>query len=185
MEYFVFEGDDLWNLPDDDLVALGTKELAAIGLVEASDVEAGYVVRMPKAYPVYDDTYRDNVEVIRRWFEQHAPNVHPVGRNGMHKYNNQDHSMYTAMLTVENIHGARHDIWSVNVEGSTTRRPKGGPAGRPGPPGGTRRSYPDASADRGGTRWSTGGGTHRGVQPVTVSRASTRSWRTSRRSSTP
>jgi hypothetical protein len=65
---------------------------------------------------VYDDVYRDNVEVIRRWFEEHAPNVHPVGRNGMHKYNNQDHSMYTAMLTVENIHGAHHDIWSVNVD---------------------------------------------------------------------
>ena len=116
MEYFVFEGDELWNCSDDELVALGTKELATIGLVEPSDVEVGYVVRMPKAYPVYDDVYRDNVEVIRQWFEQHAPNVHPVGRNGMHKYNNQDHSMYTAMLTVENIHGAHHDIWSVNVD---------------------------------------------------------------------
>jgi protoporphyrinogen oxidase len=116
MEYFVFEGDELWTCTDDELIALGTKELATIGLVEPSDVEAGYVVRMPKAYPVYDDVYRDNVEVIRAWFEQHAPNVHPVGRNGMHKYNNQDHSMYTAMLTVENIHGAHHDIWSVNVE---------------------------------------------------------------------
>ncbi len=116
MEYFVFEGDDLWCCDDADLVAQATKELATIGLVEPSDVEAGYVVRMPKAYPVYDDHYRDNVGVIRRWFEAHAPNVHPVGRNGMHKYNNQDHSMYTAMLTVENIHGAHHDIWSINVE---------------------------------------------------------------------
>ncbi len=116
MEYFVFEGDELWDSSDEELVAMATKELATIGLVDASDVEAGYVVRMPKAYPVYDDVYRDNVDVIRRWFEEHAPNVHPVGRNGMHKYNNQDHSMYTAMLTVENIHGARHDIWSVNVE---------------------------------------------------------------------
>ncbi len=116
LEYFVDEGDDLWRCPDEDLVALATKELAIIGLVDAGDVEAGYVVRMPKAYPVYDDTYRDNVAVIRRWFEEHAPNVHPVGRNGMHKYNNQDHSMYTAMLTVDNIHGADHDIWSVNVE---------------------------------------------------------------------
>jgi len=116
MEYFVFEGDDLWTSSDDELVALGTKELAAIGLVDASDIEAGYVVRMPKAYPVYDDGYRENVDVLRRWFEANAPNVHPVGRNGMHKYNNQDHSMYTAMLTVENIHGAHHDIWSVNVE---------------------------------------------------------------------
>jgi protoporphyrinogen oxidase len=116
MEYFVFEGDDLWSCTDDELIALATKELSVIGLVEPSDVEAGYVVRMPKAYPVYDEAYRDNVEVIRRWFDEHAPNVHPVGRNGMHKYNNQDHSMYTAMLTVENIHGAAHDIWSVNVE---------------------------------------------------------------------
>ena len=116
MEYFVFEGDELWTCSDDELIALGTKELAHIGLVEPSDVEVGYVVRMPKAYPVYDDTYGDNVDVIRRWLEEHAPNVHPVGRNGMHKYNNQDHSMYTAMLTVENIHGAHHDIWSVNVE---------------------------------------------------------------------
>jgi len=116
MEYFVFEGDDLWASSDDDLVALATKELATIGLVEPSDVEAGYVVRMPKAYPVYDDVYADKVDVLRRWFEANAPNVHPVGRNGMHKYNNQDHSMYTAMLTVENIHGAHHDIWSVNVE---------------------------------------------------------------------
>jgi len=116
MEYFVFEGDELWTCDDDQLVALATKELATIGLVDPSDVEAGYVVRMPKAYPVYDDVYRANVDVIRRWFEQYAPNVHPVGRNGMHKYNNQDHSMYTAMLTVENIHGAHHDIWAVNVE---------------------------------------------------------------------
>jgi protoporphyrinogen oxidase len=116
MEYFVFEGDELWTSSDDELVALATKELATIGLVDPSDVEAGYVVRMPKAYPVYDDVYLDNVDVIRRWFEERAPNVHPVGRNGMHKYNNQDHSMYTAMLTVENIHGSHHDIWAVNVE---------------------------------------------------------------------
>ena len=111
----------------------------------------GYVVRMPKAYPVYDDVYRDNVDVIRRWFEEHAPNVHPVGRNGMHKYNNQDHSMYTAMLTVENIHGAHHDIWSVNVEeeyhevddsragNGNGRRPVGTPPSVPAP-GGDRRS---------------------------------------------
>ncbi|MDA8342458.1 MAG: NAD(P)/FAD-dependent oxidoreductase [Actinomycetota bacterium] len=116
MEYFVFEGDDVWTASDDDLVAMATRELAAIGLAEPGDVEAGYVVRMPKAYPVYDDAYRARVEVIRSWIEAHAPNVHPVGRNGMHKYNNQDHSMYTALLTVENIHGASHDIWAVNVE---------------------------------------------------------------------
>jgi hypothetical protein len=75
------------------------------------------VVRMPKAYPVYDESYKANVAVLRGWLEANAPNVHPVGRNGMHKYNNQDHSMYTAMLTVDNILGAHNDIWNVNVEG--------------------------------------------------------------------
>jgi protoporphyrinogen oxidase len=116
LEYFVFEGDAMWNAPDDELVSLGTKELIALGLAAAGDVERGYVVRVPKAYPYYDFTYKSNVEMIRKWIEAEAPNVHPVGRNGMHKYNNQDHSMYTAMLTVENIYGADHDVWTVNVE---------------------------------------------------------------------
>jgi hypothetical protein len=71
---------------------------------------------VPKAYPYYDFTYAENVETIRRYLEAEVPNVHPVGRNGMHKYNNQDHSMYTAMLTVENMYGASHNIWAVNVE---------------------------------------------------------------------
>jgi protoporphyrinogen oxidase len=117
LEYFVFEGDETWTAPDEQLVEMAKRELQQLGLVDASSVEAGYVVRMPKAYPMYDETYRANVETLRRWLEQHAPNVHPVGRNGMHKYNNQDHSMLTAMLTVENIvDGAHHDIWAVNVE---------------------------------------------------------------------
>ncbi len=116
LEYFVFEGDSLWTMADDDLVELGKRELEILGLMEPSQVEAGYVVRCPKAYPMYDDTYKANVEVLRRWLEADVPNVHPVGRNGMHRYNNQDHSMYTAMLTVENILGADHDIWNVNVE---------------------------------------------------------------------
>ncbi|MCC5950460.1 MAG: NAD(P)/FAD-dependent oxidoreductase [Acidimicrobiia bacterium] len=117
LEYFVFEGDDVWTMADADLVAMATRELAALGLVRPERVESGYVVRMPKAYPVYDEAYRDNVAVLREWIDEHTPNVHPVGRNGMHKYNNQDHSMYTAMLTVENIaDGTTHDIWAVNVE---------------------------------------------------------------------
>lgn len=117
MEYFVFEGDGLWNSSDDDLVELGKLELEKLGLVDASKVETGYVVRMPKAYPVYDDHYEQNVDVLRRWLEQNAPTAHPVGRNGMHRYNNQDHSMLTAMLTVENIvDGTSHDVWEVNVE---------------------------------------------------------------------
>jgi UDP-galactopyranose mutase len=80
-------------------------------------VERGYVVRMPKAYPVYDADYARHVDTMRGWLEANAANVWPVGRNGMHRYNNQDHSMYTAMLAVENIvDGAEHDLWSVNVE---------------------------------------------------------------------
>jgi protoporphyrinogen oxidase len=116
LEYFVFEGDELWVMPDDQLVELGKRELAKLNLIDPAKVERGYVVRMPKAYPTYDDRYKANVEVMRRWIEANTPNVYPVGRNGMHRYNNQDHSMYTAMLSVENMFGAHHDIWSVNVE---------------------------------------------------------------------
>lgn len=117
LEYFVFEGDHLWNSSDEDLIELGKRELEKIGLVEARHVEAGYVVRMPKAYPFYDEHYKANVQRLRDWLTDCAPNVHPVGRNGMHRYNNQDHSMYTAMLTVENlVNGANYDVWEVNVE---------------------------------------------------------------------
>ena len=117
LEYFVSEGDDLWAAGDDELIAFGTAELDRLGLVRPGSVTAGYVVRMPKAYPVYDEDYERHVETISRWLAAAVPNVHPVGRNGMHRYNNQDHSMLTAMLTVENIlDGADHDVWSVNVE---------------------------------------------------------------------
>ncbi len=116
LEYFVFEDDELWSDTDENLIERGKKELAALGLVDASKVEQGYVVRVKKAYPYYDSSYKENVATIAGYLEGAAPNVHLVGRNGMHKYNNQDHSMYTAMLTVENIHGAHHDIWTVNVE---------------------------------------------------------------------
>ena len=117
LEYFVFEGDETWSRRDDDLVAQAKRELAVLGLVDPDRVEAGYVVRMPKAYPFYDEHYKANVARIVEWLEDCAPNVHPVGRNGMHRYNNQDHSMYTAMLTAENIgRGTDHDVWSVNVE---------------------------------------------------------------------
>jgi len=117
LEYFVFEGDRIWASSDDDLNAQGTRELATLGLVDPSVVEKGYVVRVKKAYPYYDTFYKENVETIVRFIDTAASNLHLIGRNGMHKYNNQDHSMYTAMLTVDNIHGANHDIWAVNVEG--------------------------------------------------------------------
>jgi UDP-galactopyranose mutase len=131
LEYFVNVGDETWKTSDEDLIALGAAELEKLGLAKAADVERGFVVRMPKAYPFYDAHYKENVETIRRWMEANTPNLHPVGRNGMFRYNNQDHSMLTAMLTVQNIvDGASHDIWEVNVEEDyheevSARRPEG------------------------------------------------------------
>jgi UDP-galactopyranose mutase len=116
LELFVDEGDEWWNLADAELIERGKRELREIGLLDPAVVEAGYVVRMPKAYPFYDARYKDNVAKLAAWLGEHAVNVYPVGRNGMHRYNNQDHSMLTAMLSVENIFGAHHDIWAVNVE---------------------------------------------------------------------
>ncbi len=103
-------------MADDDLITFATEEITRIGLIDAGVVEAGFVVRVPQAYPVYDAEYADHIDVIRRWLASDVTNVHPVGRNGMHRYNNQDHSMLTAMLAVENIFGAHHDVWTVNVE---------------------------------------------------------------------
>ena len=127
LEYFVFEGDELWNAPDDELIARGKQELTYLKLIaSADDIEAGYVFRMPKAYPYYDYSYRDNVKIVADTLAELAPNVHLVGRNGMHKYNNQDHSMLTALLTVDNIYGGHHDIWSVNVEEEYHEQSRGG-----------------------------------------------------------
>jgi protoporphyrinogen oxidase len=116
LEYTVLEGDESWTASDEELIERGKRELGLLGLVDPAAVEAGFVVRMPKAYPYYDFVYHDNVNTIRAWLAANVPNVHPVGRNGMHRYNNADHSMYTAMLTVENLFGADHDVWEVNVE---------------------------------------------------------------------
>jgi protoporphyrinogen oxidase len=118
LEYFCFEGDGLWSASDAELVELAKKELAILGLVDPKDVIGGAVVRQEKAYPVYDETYAANVETMRSELEGKYPNLHMVGRNGMHRYNNQDHAMMTAMLTVENIAaGARvYNIWNVNED---------------------------------------------------------------------
>jgi len=117
-EYFCFEDDTLWRERDADLVALATAEAARIGLVAQVAVAGGVVVRQPKAYPVYDRDYRANVDIVRREIEARYPTLHQVGRNGMHKYNNQDHAMMTAMLTVKNIlSGTRQfDMWNVNAD---------------------------------------------------------------------
>lgn len=118
LEYFCFEGDGLWSSADADLVALASRELESLGLVKAGDVIDGHVVRQPKAYPVYDDEYARHVETIRHELETHSPGLHLVGRNGMHKYNNQDHAMMTAMLTARNILAGERlfDVWNVNQD---------------------------------------------------------------------
>ncbi len=118
LEYFCFEGDGLWSASDDELVALATREMATLGLCSAEQVTGGTVVRQEKAYPVYDENYAANVIAVAQELEARHPTLHLVGRNGMHRYNNQDHAMMTAMLTVRNIlGGARiHDVWAVNED---------------------------------------------------------------------
>jgi protoporphyrinogen oxidase len=118
LEYFCFEGDGLWNMADGDLIQLAKSELEKIGLAKAADVEDGCVIRQRKAYPVYDDQYATHVETLRRVVEEQYPNLHLVGRNGMHKYNNQDHAMMTAMLTAKNILAGKPqwDVWLVNQD---------------------------------------------------------------------
>ena len=116
LEYFCFEHDGLWDSSDEELIELATRELMQIGLAEAGDVLDGCVVRQKKAYPVYDDHYATHVDTIRQELEDRFPNLHLVGRNGMHKYNNQDHAMMTAMLCSENILADTklYDLWQVN-----------------------------------------------------------------------
>ena len=116
MEYFCFEGDDLWSSSDDELVELAKFEIEKLGLARADAVKFGFVVRVHKAYPIYDVEYGERVETIRGWLEG-IGNLTQVGRNGLHRYNNSDHSMLTAMRAVDNLLlGTHHDIWAVNVE---------------------------------------------------------------------
>jgi len=116
LEYFCFAGDELWNMDDDALVELATRELEELGLAPRSKVERGFATRVPKAYPIYDADYAARVAVVRSWLDR-IENLQQVGRNGLHRYNNSDHSMLTAMRAVENLlAGTEHDIWEVNAE---------------------------------------------------------------------
>ena len=115
LEYFCFEGDGLWSMADKDLIELGRVELEKIGLAPQGSFLDGTVVRMPKAYPVYDEHYKNGLAVIRDFLQQ-VPNLQLVGRNGMHQYNNQDHSMLTAILAARNLRGANYDLWQANVD---------------------------------------------------------------------
>lgn len=117
MEYFCDEGDALWQTADGELLALATRELVALGLVTAVDVVDGVVIRQPKAYPVYDETYRRHLDRLRGYLRPFV-NLQTVGRNGLHRYNNQDHSMLTGLLAGRNWLGEDHDVWSVNTERS-------------------------------------------------------------------
>jgi protoporphyrinogen oxidase len=118
LEYFCFEGDTLWDSTDDNLIALAKAELIKLGLAKPDEILDGYVVRQPKAYPVYDAGYQERVDVLRGEIEANYPSLHLAGRNGMHKYNNQDHAMMTAALTARNILAGRkiHDPWQVNQD---------------------------------------------------------------------
>ncbi len=123
MEYHCFEGDNLWNSTDFDLAQLAIREIAQLGLAKEAEIKDAYVVRMPKAFPVYDQDYERNLAVIKQWVGLFA-NLQPVGRNGLHRDNNQDHSMMTAILAVRNIQGGSYDCWKVNAEAAYPERAK-------------------------------------------------------------
>jgi protoporphyrinogen oxidase len=116
LEYFCNEGDELWNMTDAELIELGKRELAQLGLADSNDVVEGCVYRVAKSYPVYDSDYRSHLAVLREFMES-LTNVQTIGRNGLHRYNNQDHAMLTGMKAVRNlVDGESHDLWSVNAD---------------------------------------------------------------------
>jgi protoporphyrinogen oxidase len=128
LEYFCFEGDGLWSTSDHDLIELAKREIQKVNLAASSDVVDGCVIRQPKAYPVYDDSYQKHVDTVRKSLEENYPTLHLVGRNGMHKYNNQDHAMMTAMLTAKNILAGerKYDVWAVNQDAEYHEAGEGG-----------------------------------------------------------
>jgi hypothetical protein len=115
LEYFLWDKDEEWTWSDDRLIHLGTQECARLGLINPHEVEDGTVVRMTKAYPVYDQSYQEHVKTIRRYLETFS-NFQTIGRNGLHRYNNQDHSMLTGVYAARNVAGGRYDVWAVNTE---------------------------------------------------------------------
>ena len=115
LEYFLWDKDEEWDWSDDRLIHFGKKECAKLGLIDPCEVEDGTVVRMEKAYPVYDESYQDRVDTVRRYLETFS-NLQTIGRNGLHRYNNQDHSMLTGVYAARNVTGERNDVWAVNTE---------------------------------------------------------------------
>jgi len=116
VEYFCFEGDEIWELPGQEAVALAKRELGRIGLIDPARVVDGVKVRVPRAYPMYDSNYQESLPVVREYLRGFE-NLRTFGRNGLHRYNNQDHSMWTAILaTLDLLDGGGHDVWSVNTD---------------------------------------------------------------------
>lgn len=130
MEYFAWPGDDLWRMRDDQLIDLAIREGQAIGLVAPDSVKAGRVVRVPHAYPVYDPGYTERVSTIRAFLAE-IQNLQTIGRAGLHRYNNMDHSMLTGLLAARNILGEEHDVWQVNEDEAYLEEAPGRPAQSP------------------------------------------------------
>ena len=117
MEYFCTRGDDIWQRTDEELMILARREVQELGLARSADVVDGCVIRQPKAYPIYDGEHTGHVEIIRTWLEN-LTNLETIGRNGMHRYNNQDHSMLCGLYAARNVAGANHDLWGINTDRS-------------------------------------------------------------------
>ncbi len=115
LEYFLWESDKEWSWQDEKLIESGIKECVQLGIIEPDEVEDGTVVRMPKAYPVYDQNYQEHLKTLQHYLGTFT-NLQTIGRNGLHRYNNQDHSMLTGVYAARNIAGQKYDVWSVNTE---------------------------------------------------------------------
>jgi protoporphyrinogen oxidase len=115
LEYFLWDKDEMWQWTDERLIEFGTRECAKIGIVNPTEIEDGTVVRMKKAYPIYDHLYRESLSIVRGYLDT-VTNLQTIGRNGLHRYNNQDHSMLTGIYAARNVTGERHDVWAVNTE---------------------------------------------------------------------
>ena len=114
MEYFCSQGDDIWKMSTAELLQAASRDLAVLGLADVDEVIDGFVVRQPQAYPVYEHAYGDHLKVIRDFLET-IDNLQTIGRNGMYRYNNMDHSMLTGMLAAQNLAGGHHNLWQVNA----------------------------------------------------------------------
>jgi len=115
LEYWCTENDEIWKMLDDKLIKLGVSDLDKLNLAKKEDFSDGFVVRVPKTYPVHDGTYAKNTEIIRDYLDK-IENLQPIGRYGMFKYNNMDHSILTGLYAAENILGSSHNIWEINAE---------------------------------------------------------------------